>query len=124
MLELTKRISDPRCRVCETQSSAMPERHVVTTLAMLPPGSCKAFTVATRRLAFFNIDGRVFAIDDGCPHDGGPLSEGMLDGTTIICPWHNAEFDVTCGKVLCPPAAEDVKSYPVFVTGDSVEVEL
>ncbi|MGH7945166.1 MAG: Rieske (2Fe-2S) protein [Opitutaceae bacterium] len=102
----------------------MPSRHHVCTIGEIPPGTGKAFTVATRRLAFFNVGGAVFAIDDVCPHDGAPLSEGSLDGTTVICPWHNAEFDVTCGKVLCPPAAEDVKCYPVFLNGDSIEVEL
>ena len=102
----------------------MPERHVVTTLQALPPGTGKAFTVASKRLALFNVDGRIFAIDDVCPHDGAPLAEGEIDGTTVICPWHGAEFDITCGKVLCPPAVEDVKSYPVFLNGDSIEVEV
>ncbi len=102
----------------------MSERHVVTTLDALPPGTGKAFTVATRRLAFFNVRGQIFAIDDVCPHSGAPLSEGSIDGTTVICPWHGAEFDVTCGKVLCPPAVDDVKSYPVFVSGGSIEVEI
>jgi 3-phenylpropionate/trans-cinnamate dioxygenase ferredoxin component len=102
----------------------MSQRHPVTTLDNLPPGAGKAFTVANRRIAFFNIDGRIFAIDDQCPHEGASLAEGTLDGTTVICPWHTAEFDVTCGKVLCPPAAENVRSYPVFVKGDAIEVEL
>ena len=102
----------------------MPQRHAVTTLESLPPGTGRAFTVANRQLAFFNIDGRIFAIDDTCPHSGASLAEGSLDGTTVTCPWHGAEFDVTCGKVLCLPAVEDVKSYPVFVNGGSVEVEL
>ena len=102
----------------------MSQRHPVTTLENLPPGTGKAFTVGTRRLAFFNVDGRIFAIDDVCPHEGASLAEGSLDGTTVICPWHAAEFDVTCGKVLCPPAVEDVKSYPVFVNDNVIEVEL
>lgn len=102
----------------------MPQRHVVTTLANLPVGTVKAFSVALHSLALINVDGRIYAIDDRCTHDGAPLSEGTLDGCTLICPWHNAEFDVTCGKVLCPPASEDVKTYPVFVNGDSIEVEL
>lgn len=102
----------------------MPRRHVVTTLANLRPGSVKAFTIDTRRIAIFNVGGHVYALDDRCTHDGAPLSEGVLDGSTVICPWHNAEFDVTCGKVKCPPAAEDVKIYPVFVEGDQIEVEL
>jgi len=86
-------------------------------------GTAKAFEVEGRRIACFNVGGRIFAMDDACPHDGAPLSEGALDGATITCPWHEAEFDVTCGKVLCPPAVENVKTYPVFLTGDSVEVE-
>lgn len=102
----------------------MSQRHPVTTLENLPPGTGKAFMVVNRRLAFFNVDGRIFAIDDLCPHEGASLAEGTLDGTTVICPWHTAEFDVTCGKVLCPPAVEDVRSYPVFLNGDTIEVEL
>ena len=102
----------------------MSQRHIVTTLDALPPGAGKAFTVAGKRLAFFNVAGRIYAIDDVCPHDGGPLSEGSLEGTTVTCPWHGAEFDVTCGEVLCPPAVENVVSYPVFLNGDSIEVEL
>ena len=102
----------------------MSQRHSVTTLENLPLGTGNAFTVATRRLAFFNVDGRIFAIDNVCPHDGASLAEGTLDGTTVICPWHAAEFDVTCGKVLCPPAVENVKSYPVFVNDNVIEVEL
>ena len=102
----------------------MSQRHVVTTLADLPPGAGKAFTVAGRPLALFNVEGRVFAIDGLCTHDGASLAEGELIGTTVMCPWHGAEFDVTCGKVLCPPAVENAKGYPVFLNGDSVEVEV
>jgi 3-phenylpropionate/trans-cinnamate dioxygenase ferredoxin component len=102
----------------------MSQRYLVTELKDLPPGTGKAFTIADRRIAFFNVDGRIFAIDDRCPHEGASLAEGTLDGTTVICPWHTAEFDVTCGKVLCPPAVEDVRSYPVFLNGEAIEVEL
>lgn len=102
----------------------MPQRHAVTTLGDLPPGTGRAFTVAGRRLALFNADGHIFAIDDTCPHQGASLAEGSLEGTTLVCPWHAAEFDITCGKVLSPPAAEDVRSYGVFLNGNSIEVEL
>lgn len=102
----------------------MPQRHHVTSLAELPPGTGKAFTVAGRELALFNAAGRIFAIDNLCPHAGAPLAEGSMAGTTITCPWHAAEFDLTTGNVLSPPAVEDVGSYPVFVTNGTVEVEL
>jgi nitrite reductase/ring-hydroxylating ferredoxin subunit len=80
--------------------------------------------VAGKKIAIFNAGGRLFAIGDECPHVGGSLAEGTLDGNIVACPWHFAEFDITCGKVLSSPATEDVPSYPVFVNGNSVEVEL
>ena len=102
----------------------MPQRHVVTTLSDLPPGAVKGFSVDTHRIALFNVGGKIYALEDRCTHDSAPLSEGTLEGSTIICPWHNAEFDVTCGKVQCPPAVEDVPSYRVFIEGDQIAVEL
>jgi nitrite reductase/ring-hydroxylating ferredoxin subunit len=102
----------------------MAERHAVAAVGEIPPGTGKAFVVGGRRIALFNVDGRFHAIDDLCTHDQASLAEGTLAGTTIVCPWHGAEFDVTTGRVLCPPAVEDARSYPVFVNGSSVEVEL
>jgi nitrite reductase/ring-hydroxylating ferredoxin subunit len=64
------------------------------------------------------------AIADTCTHKGGPLSEGSLEGNTVICPWHGANFDVCTGKNLTPPAAAEVTSYNVRVEGDDVEVEI
>ena len=69
----------------------MSQRHTVGPLASLPPGTGKAFTVAGQKLAFFNVEGRIYAIDDRCPHDSASLAEGELDGTTIVCPWHAAQ---------------------------------
>jgi nitrite reductase/ring-hydroxylating ferredoxin subunit len=102
----------------------MAERRVIAAAADLPPGTGKAFAVAGRKIALFNVGGRFYAIDDCCTHDQASLAEGILDGNTIVCLLHAAEFDVTTGKVLCPPASEDVKSYPVIVSGDSIEIEL
>ena len=55
---------------------------------------------------------------------GGPLSDGMLVGTEVTCPWHGAVFDVTSGGVLGPPAPKDVSRYTVRVHGDEIEVEV
>jgi nitrite reductase/ring-hydroxylating ferredoxin subunit len=101
----------------------MPQRHPVTALASLPPGSGQAFTIAGKRIAFFNVDGKIHAIDDTCPHAGAPLSEGRLAGCVVTCPWHAIEFDVTNGRV--PGQAEDSQTvYPVFVNGDQIEVDV
>lgn len=102
----------------------MPQRHVIGAVADIPPGSIKAVSVGTKQLVVCNADGRFYAVDNRCPHDGAPLAEGSLDGTTLICPWHNAEFDITCGRHLCPPAMEDIGAYPVFVNAGKLEVEV
>src|SRR6266852_1485664 len=57
-------------------------------------------------------------------HRGGPLAEGMVAGEEVICPWRGSRFNVKTGSVLTPPAQQGVKSFPVRVTGDDVEVEV
>jgi len=98
--------------------------HKITTINDLPPGSARAVEVAGRRIAVFNANGIFHAIDDECPHEGGPLSEGLVGDGCVTCPWHGAEFDLRTGKVLTPPAVEDVRSYNVVVSGDDVCVEI
>ncbi len=90
----------------------------------LAPGQAAAFDVEGNRIAVFNVNGAFYAIDDTCPHAGGPLSEGQLNGGKVICPWHEAEFDLKTGNVLAPPAFEGVKSYRVVVEGTDLKVEL
>lgn len=80
--------------------------------------------VGGQSLAIFNIAGTLYAIENTCPHRGGPLAEGMMAGQEVICPWHGSRFDVKTGVVLTPPAQQGVKSFPVRVTGNDVEVEV
>jgi nitrite reductase/ring-hydroxylating ferredoxin subunit len=96
----------------------------VATIQEIPPGKAKQIKAGGRTVALFNVGGTVHAIDDTCPHRGGPLSEGELEGNEVICPWHGARFDVTSGAHLCPPAPRDVASYKVQVTGDEVQVDV
>ena len=79
----------------------------------IPEGTAKVFTVAGKRLAVCNVEGKCYAIDDVCTHDNGPLGEGELVGAQIECPRHGARFDVKTGKALCLPAVKAVHSYPV-----------
>ena len=90
----------------------------------LKPGQGKAVEVGGKTIALFNVGGTYYAMDDTCTHVGGPLSEGSVSGTTVTCPWHGAEFDVTCGKHLAAPAPEDVSCYKVQVSGDDIQVEV
>jgi 3-phenylpropionate/trans-cinnamate dioxygenase ferredoxin component len=89
----------------------------------LAPGNGMRVEAGGKKIALFNIDGTYYAIDDGCTHRGGPLSEGPLSGGEVTCPWHGAVFDVKTGNALGPPASKGVSKYNVRVTGDSIEIE-
>jgi nitrite reductase (NADH) small subunit len=81
----------------------MPRFVKMATLAELPVGAAVEVEHEGRVYALFNIDGVVSAIDGICPHQGGPLADGQLDGTTVTCPWHGWQFDVTSGKTPLGP---------------------
>ncbi len=102
----------------------MSEAIGIASAAEIPPGSGRVVETKGMRIAVFNVGGRFHAIDEACPHQGGPLSEGTLDGRVVTCPWHGARFDVTTGAVLGPPARRGVATYPVRVSGPDVLVEI
>ena len=88
------------------------------------PGTGKVVEAAGSSIALFNLAGSFHAIDNTCPHMGGPLGEGELTGQAVTCPWHGAKFNVKTGEVLEPPARKGVRSFPVTVQGNDVLVEL
>jgi 3-phenylpropionate/trans-cinnamate dioxygenase ferredoxin component len=94
----------------------------VALLAEIPAGGKKLVDLDGRAIAVFNVEGRFYAIDDICTHDGGPLAEGELIGTEVRCPRHGARFDVRTGKALCLPAIEPVATHRVEVRGEGVYV--
>jgi nitrite reductase (NADH) small subunit len=95
----------------------------VAAVQDVPPGTAKQAKVGGKTLALFNVAGTFYAIDDTCPHRGAPLSEGAVEGHEVTCPWHAANFDVTSGAHLSPPARKDVACYKVQVIGDEVQVD-
>ncbi len=85
-------------------------------------GATKIVPVNGREVALFNVDGKVCAIENVCPHKGGPLGEGMLEGNVVTCPWHGWQFDVTTGKSPVVATAS-VPCYEVKVDGTAVLVK-
>ena len=77
-----------------------------------------------QKIAIFDLGGNLYAVENTCPHRGGPLAEGITAGEEVICPWHGSRFNVKTGAVMTPPAQQGVKSFPVRITGDDVEVEI
>lgn len=75
-------------------------------------------------IALAAAGGSFYAFDDTCTHAQCSLSEGELDGTTIICPCHDGEFDITTGEVLDGPPDEPIVVYPVSIEGDEVRIEV
>ncbi len=96
----------------------------VARLSELPPGGQLLVTINGQSLALFNVDGTIYAVEDVCTHDGGPLVEGKLDGYEIECPRHGARFDVRTGKALRMPAFEPIDTYQVKVEGEDILVAL
>jgi nitrite reductase/ring-hydroxylating ferredoxin subunit len=90
----------------------------------LAEGEVIGVEVAGRSIALYDADGGLFATDNICTHAYACLSDGWLDGEVIECPLHAARFDIRNGKVLDPPATEDLKTYPVRVVGHEIEVRL
>src|SRR5215472_5399016 len=90
----------------------------------LTEGEVLGVEIEGRSIALYDVEGGVFATDNICTHAYARLSDGWLDGELIECPLHAARFDVRTGKVLDPPATEDLKTYPVRVTDDEIQVKL
>jgi len=104
---------------------------LVAKLADIPAGGTLKVNGEGADIMLTNVGGRVYALADRCPHMGGSLSGGMLDGTTIKCPNHGAMFDIATGKNLgkakilfLKMKVKDAKSYAVEVKDAEVFVEL
>lgn len=78
----------------------MPVYVKMATLDELPPGGSLEVEHGGRIYALFNVEGKISVIDGICPHQGGPLAEGTVEGTLVTCPWHGWQFDVRTGKML------------------------
>jgi 3-phenylpropionate/trans-cinnamate dioxygenase ferredoxin subunit len=83
----------------------------------------RVFDVSGTKVTVAGSDGGLYAFDDTCTHAGCSLATGDLDGTTVTCPCHGSQFDITSGSVLRGPARRPVRSRPVQVRGDDLLVE-
>lgn len=97
----------------------MPEFKKIADTTEIADGQGLAVEVDGKRIAVFNVGGTFYAIDDECPHQGGPLSEGELDGNIVTCPWHAWMYDV-CTGVNTDDDSISVCKYQIKVDGTSV----
>jgi 3-phenylpropionate/trans-cinnamate dioxygenase ferredoxin component len=96
----------------------------VADLDELTEGGLLSLMVEDEPVCLALIEGKIYAFTDNCTHISGPLNEGGLNGCTVTCPWHGAQFDVCTGKVLRGPARQDLYTYPVKVEGSAIFISL
>lgn len=108
----------------------------VAKVSAVSPGTTQVVEVGNQRLLLVNLDGEIYALATQCPHQDGPLEQGMLWGNTIECPWHHYLYDVRTGVNVYPrnvyPAdltelerdLQPVRCYPSRVVGDEIFVDI
>jgi 3-phenylpropionate/trans-cinnamate dioxygenase ferredoxin component len=101
----------------------MAQYYKVAKLSEVVEGSAKAVEVAGRTIALFNVEGKIYALDNTCLHRGGPLGEGFVEGDVVTCPWHGWQYKVPSGECLAN-ASLKVATFPVHVVNDEIKVEL
>ena len=95
----------------------------VGTAKDIAGGGMRVFDIAGTKVSVASAGGTLYAFDDTCPHMGCSLATGKLDGTTVTCPCHGSQFNVTSGAVLRGPATKPVRSRSVKVEGENLLVE-
>ncbi|HUA09294.1 MAG TPA: Rieske (2Fe-2S) protein [Candidatus Acidoferrales bacterium] len=91
----------------------------VVDLATIPSGSARAVIVGRYEVALFNVGGSYYALENACPHQGGPLVDGWVENGTVTCPWHAWCFDLRTGSLTLGPFAA-VPRFEVRLEQDGV----
>ena len=92
--------------------------------ADLAEGEVLGIDIGGREIALYDLDGDLFATDDICTHAYARLSDGWLDRGEIECPLHAGRFEVRTGKPLCPPVTDPIKTYPIRLVGEEIQIKL
>ena len=95
----------------------------VVEVTEVPPGRSKVVRVSGKAIALFNVEGVIYAMENRCPHEGGPVGDGEFTGTTITCPSHQWQFDVRTGACAHDPSVI-AKTYEVRVADGMVLVDV
>jgi 3-phenylpropionate/trans-cinnamate dioxygenase ferredoxin subunit len=111
---------------------------VAGKVSQIAPGRMMQFKSGTWDILLANVDGRIYAVDNKCPHMGGNLSRGELEGSIVTCPLHGSQFDVTSGQVVrwlkgsgiastigkAFKHPSTIKHYEVTIEGDDIKLKI
>jgi ferredoxin-NADP reductase/nitrite reductase/ring-hydroxylating ferredoxin subunit len=90
----------------------------------IPDSQMREVQVDGQNICIANVEGKYFAINNSCSHEGGPLADGKLEGYEVECPWHQSRFDVRTGAIKIPPANQPQAVYKVKIEGDDIMLSL
>ncbi len=96
----------------------------ITPVENIPPREGRAVNAGSQEIAIFNIGGRYLTIENKCPHKGGPLCDGIVSGTSVVCPLHARRFDLETGMAVRATEPACVATYPTKVEGGVIYVDL
>ncbi len=99
----------------------MPDFMCAANVGDIPEGTGISVVLGGTEIALFNFEGQFYAIENTCPHRGGNLGEGVLEGETVLCPLHGWQFNVKTGRL---PMGPGVGTFPVRVVGDEIQVSV
>ena len=102
----------------------MSQWHDVSTTDSIPLREGRCMNFAGREIAIFHLPDRFMAIDNLCPHNQGPLCDGIVKGTTVVCPLHGWNVSLETGSVLKPDVPVGVRTYPVRVKDGLIQIEM
>jgi 3-phenylpropionate/trans-cinnamate dioxygenase ferredoxin component len=100
-------------------------------VSQVPVGTLKKVALQDKEVLLVNVDGVTSAIDNVCPHLGGDLSLGSLEGSVLTCPRHQAKFDATTGRAIAPPQVSpyspkipNLTAYPVKIEEQKILIKI
>lgn len=102
----------------------MSDFQLACSASEIPEGGMQLVEVDDRLVIVFKVEGDFYCIDDVCTHDGGPLSEGEIEGCQIACPRHGAKFDIRNGQALTMPATQATGSHEVKLDAGNIYVKI
>ncbi|HTZ59674.1 MAG TPA: Rieske (2Fe-2S) protein [Acidobacteriaceae bacterium] len=100
----------------------MPFTKLASATELPPTDEAREFPCGGRTICIANVNAEFSAMDNVCPHRGGPLGQGMIEGNKVVCPWHGWEWDVKTGAATQDPKVK-VTIYPLRIENGDVMVD-